>query len=68
VIFGLSFMAAIGLQRIIPIALPDGALTLDLIAAGVILVCAIRCGLPLQSYFARRTVSYWNVWRTVQRV
>jgi len=68
VIFGLSFMAAIGLQRIIPIALPDGALTLDLIAAGVILACAIRCGVPLHSYRAGRKVPCWNIWRTVQRV
>lgn len=40
VVFGVPFLAAIGLQFIIPIALPVGAPRLVLIAAGVIFVLA----------------------------
>lgn len=40
VVFGVPFLAAIGLQLIFPIALPSGLPTLVLIAAGVILILA----------------------------
>ncbi len=55
VVFGLPFLAAIALQRLVPLSLPHGSLTPIIIAGGVLLIVAgVALVILARLAFARR--------------
>ena len=55
VVFGLPFLAAIALQRLVPLSLPRGSLTPIIIAGGVLLIVAgVALVILARQAFARR--------------